>query len=97
MSDYRNPDDPLRRATRYDFDARRSNATWGWIAGAVVVVVVLAIVFGLGHAPNQAGTNKMANNTPPPPATQTAPAPKGPANPAYSPAPLNPTKPSPRP
>ncbi len=32
-----------RRAER-----RSANAMWGWIAGAVFLVVVLAIIFGLG-------------------------------------------------
>src|ERR1700691_6291994 len=56
MSDYRNQDsnypsldDPLRRDAKMDPDARAGNAAWGWIAGAVFLVVVLAVVFGLGH------------------------------------------------
>jgi hypothetical protein len=91
MTDYRNPDDPmLRRNLDYDPDARSANSAWGWIAGAVFVVVVLAIAFGIGHQPN-AGTDRVANNTAP----MTAPAapPAAPANPALSPAPANPSHP----
>jgi hypothetical protein len=94
MSDYRNPNDPLRSDTPYDPNVRGTNATWGWIAGAVFLVVVLAIAFGIGHSPNQSGTN-VANNTPP--ATQMAPAPNGPANPAYTPAPMSPRPAAPQP
>src|SRR5579872_5646136 len=57
MSDFRNsdlgePNDPLRRDYRYDEDARSANAAWGWIAGAVFVVIVLLVAFGIGHSPN---------------------------------------------
>jgi len=45
--DYRN--DPLRRDPAYDPDARAMNATWGWIAAALFIVVVLAVAFGIGH------------------------------------------------
>ena len=51
--DYRN--DPLRRDPAYDPDARAMNATWGWIAAAVFLVVVLAVAFGIGHEPGQIG------------------------------------------
>jgi hypothetical protein len=95
MSDYRNRDDSLQRATRYDADVRSTNAAWGWIAGAVFLVIVLAIVFGIGHTSNRTGKNKLANITPPA-ATQTEPAPSGPAN-LVSPAPLHPTQPAPQP
>src|ERR1700676_3820770 len=60
MSDYRNSEygnDPLRRDPPYDPDARAMNATWGWIAAAVFIVVVLAVAFGIGHEPGQSGTN----------------------------------------
>jgi hypothetical protein len=101
MSDYRNPNeptfrnagDPIRPDTSYEPNLRRTNAGWGWAAGAVFVVIVLAVVFGVGHAPNQAGHDRVANNAPP--ASQVAPAPAGPASPAYNPAPINPTNPAP--
>ena len=47
MSDYRDPNDPMWRSTPYTADERGYNATWGWIAGAVFLVIVLAIAFGV--------------------------------------------------
>lgn len=85
MSDYRNPNDPSWRDTPYDPNVRPANTAWGWIAGAVFLVVVLAIVFGIGHSPN-AGNNRVAVNSPPPASTM-APAPSGPASPSFAPAP----------
>jgi hypothetical protein len=68
MSDYRNQDyndpnldDPLRRDSALNPDARASNATWGWIAAAVFLVVVLAVAFGLGHQGNNT-TNTASND-----------------------------------
>jgi hypothetical protein len=100
MSDYRNSDfdyrnDPLRRDPIYDPDARAMNATWGWIAAAVFIVVVLAVAFGVGHGPNQSGTNTASNDVTPPAATRMAP-PLSPAAPhAATPAPITPTPNSP--
>ena len=89
-SDYRNPQDPFERETAYDPNVRAGNSAWGWIAAAVFVAIVLAVVFGMGHQPSQNGTNTAAN-TPRPPATQTAP-PAAPSNPApTAPAPTTPT------
>src|ERR1700682_2574897 len=70
MSDYRNSDydyrnDPLRRDPAYDPDARAMNATWGWIAAAIFIVVVLAVAFGIGHEPNQLGTSTASNDVTP--------------------------------
>jgi hypothetical protein len=88
MSDMRQPNDPFRRDPVYDPNVRGSGSMWGWIAGAVFIVVVLAIVFGIGHPANQSGTSRVANNTPP--VTQTAPvpapAPGAPAGHAFTPA-----------
>ena len=97
MSDYRNEfgNDPLRRDPPYDPDARAMNATWGWIAAAVFIVVVLAVEFGIGHEPN---TNTASNDVTPPAATRMAPAftPASPnAPPAVTPAPATPTPNSP--
>ena len=74
MSDYRNReygyrDDPLRHDI-YDPNARGMNATWGWIAAAIFIVVVLAAAFGLGHS-SQLGTDTASNE--PPAATRMAP------------------------
>jgi len=90
MSDYRN--DPMRRDEPYDLNAGRGGGTWGWIAGAVFVIVLVAIAFGMGHTPNQSGTSQMANNAPM--TTQHAPAPSGPASPMFAPAPINPANPT---
>jgi hypothetical protein len=86
MSDFRNSEfdyrnDPMRRDPTYDPDARAMNATWGWIAAAVFIVVVLAVAFGIGHGPNQSGTNTASNDVMPPAATRMAP-PLSPATPA---------------
>jgi cell division protein FtsN len=72
MSDYRNPNDPLRREPPYDPDARAMNATWGWVAAAVFLVVVLAVAFGIGH---QSGQFNTASNDATPPANHMAPPP----------------------
>ena len=91
MSDYRN--DPMRRDEPYDLNAGRGGTSWGWIAGAVLVVILVALAYGVGHTPNQSGTNRMAQNAPL--ATQPAPAPSGPASSAFAPAPANPANPAP--
>jgi hypothetical protein len=85
MTDYRDPNDPLRRDTVYDPNVRSSNAAWGWIAGIVFLGIIVALAFGVGRS-NQDSTNVASNNTPPA-ATRTAP---GPANPSFTPAPNNP-------
>jgi hypothetical protein len=103
MSDYRNSDydyrnDPLRRDPAYDPDARAMNATWGWIAAAIFIVVVLAVAFGIGHEPGQSGTSTASNDVTPPAATRMAPpfTPASPtAPPAATPAPATPTPNSP--
>jgi len=100
MSDFRNSEfdyrnDPMRRDPVYDPDARAMNATWGWIAAAVFIVVVLAVAFGIGHGPNQSGTNTASNDVTPPAATRMAP-PLSPATPApTTPTPTTPTPNSP--
>ena len=101
MSDYRNSEfdyrnDPLRRDPAYDPDARAMNATWGWIAAAVFIVVVLAVAFGIGHGPGQSGSRTASNDVTPPAATRMAPplTPAPPAKtapPAATPAPVTPT------
>jgi len=91
MPDYRNPNDPfyrdeLNRDLAVESSTRTSNATWGWIAGALFLVVILAIAFGIGHEPTMTASNDMA----PPASTQMAP-------PTSSPSPLNPTPAQPQP
>lgn len=85
MTDYRDPNDPLRRDTVYDPNVRSSNAAWGWIAGIVFLGIIVALAFGVGRSPNQNGTN-VANNTTTA-VTQNGPRP---ASRSFTPAPNNP-------
>jgi hypothetical protein len=91
--DYRNPEDPFQRDTAYDPNVRTGNSAWGWIAAAVFVAIVLAVVFGMGRQPGQNGTNTASNETRAPATTQmkppaTNPSPASPA-PPVTPAPNN--------
>jgi hypothetical protein len=98
MSDYRNfdnrdPNDPVRPDAPYFPDARASNATWGWVAAAVFVVVILAVAFGIGHRPDQ--INTASNDTTPPAVTHMPPPTLAPApNPTIAPAPAAPITPN---
>jgi hypothetical protein len=78
MSDYRDPSnkDPLDPAAGPEMrsDMPRSNSGAGWIAGAVFLVVVIALIFGLGRSDRTASTG----GTPPAATTGAAP-PAGPA------------------
>jgi hypothetical protein len=59
MSDPRFDRDELNRPVDGDFDrSRSSNAMWGWIAGIVFLVIVMALVFG----PASTGDNQSAMN-----------------------------------
>jgi hypothetical protein len=89
--DYRNPEDPFQRDTAYDPNVRTGNSAWGWVAAAVFVAIVLAVVFGMGHQPGQNGTNTAMNQSKPPAATQMAP----PASTTPSPATPTPANPAP--
>jgi len=93
MSDYRNLNDPMARERRYDPDTGRGGSAWAWIAGALVVVFVLAIAFGVHRGPR-----RVAFNNGPPPATSMTPHPSGGLSPAAPPqpaGPLSPTTPAP--
>ena len=70
------------RAQRLN-ELESSNAMWGWVAGAVVLALVLMFVFTRGQVAN----DSTASNVPPPPATITSPpaATAPPAAPAPSP------------
>ena len=59
-------EEPNVRSQRRD-ELSSSNAMWGWIAGAVVVALVLLFVFG-SMGPN---TSDQATTTTAPPATTT--------------------------
>jgi hypothetical protein len=74
--DYGNPNSPLYR-TPYrnmgDAPAARDGA-WGWIVGAVCMVIVLVIAFGMGREPSRLASNDFA---PPTIANSAAPAAPG--------------------
>jgi hypothetical protein len=82
MSDYRDPynKEPLdpaaemRSETGMRGDMRRSNSGVGWIAGAVFLIVMIALIFGLGRSDRTASTGGS-----PPAATTGAAPPAGPA------------------
>jgi hypothetical protein len=60
MSDYRDPNDPMYRNTGYEPAERGTGTTWGWIAGAMFLVIVLALAFGVGHEPSRVASNNAA-------------------------------------
>ena len=97
MSEYRNPNDPMGRDSPYDLNASQGGA-WAWIAGAILVVVLVALAFGINHTANNTGPNIAQNNTP----TMNRPATEfpGPASRSFAPpsapvapAPAAPTRP----
>jgi hypothetical protein len=94
MSDYRNPNDPMWQGEEYEPAGRSYGSGWGWLAGAVVVVALIAIVFGAGHGPTRTAMNEnrpTAGNLAAPP----APTPVNPALPGLTPPPANPAQTSP--
>ncbi len=73
MTEYRDPFSRDPNSPRPDPDAMReswSNATWGWIAGIAVVVLLVLLVFGRTNQPTQTATapqmNPPAGNLEPP-------------------------------
>jgi hypothetical protein len=86
MSDYRDPlnKDPLDPAAGPGMrsegdmrrDMRRTNSGLGWIAGAVFLIVVIALIFGLSRSDRTASTG----GSPPAATTGTSP-PAGQATP----------------
>lgn len=91
MSGYYDSNDPLRRDSPYDLNAGRDGGAWVWIAGAALVVILVALAFGAHHG-NQAGTNVAQNNSPG--MSRSASPPAGPASPAFKPAPMSPATPT---
>ena len=66
MSDYRDPNDPMYGS--YE-PAGRTSRGWGWIAGAVFLVIVLALAFGVSREPSRVASNdsqSAATHTMPP-------------------------------
>ena len=57
MSDYRDPNDPMYRNAGYEPADRSTGTSWGWIAGAVFLVIVLGLAFGVGHNSNHVASN----------------------------------------
>jgi len=64
--DFRDPDNQFRRSP---------GATWGWIAAAVFLVIVLAVAFGIGRQPGQSDNDDVAFHTAPPAASRMTPPP----------------------
>lgn len=92
--DYRNPNDPFASDSGLDPNVRAPSATWGWIAAAVFLVVVLAIAFGAGHKPASLGTNTASNDIAAPAAHRMAPPATISPPPTANPAPGTPTPPA---
>ena len=61
MSGYYNSNDPMRRDSPYDLNAGRDGGAWAWIAGAALVVILVALAFGVHHG-KQGGVNVAQNN-----------------------------------
>ncbi len=89
MTDPRDFDRRMDMERRMEMERRMvptSNATWGWIAGGVFILVVLALVFNSGDGTRTASTD-VSN---PPATTGTAP-PARTTPPAMAPAPQAPS------
>jgi hypothetical protein len=71
-------DDDARRNQRLG-ELEASNAMWGWIAGGVVLALLLLFIFG--RAPDSTTSTAKVDNGIPPASTTTAP-PRNPAPPA---------------
>jgi hypothetical protein len=54
-------DDPNRRDSPYDFNARHDGPAAVWIADAALVLILLALAFGMNHA-SQTGPSAMQNS-----------------------------------
>ena len=95
MSNYRDPNDPMWRNTPYAADDRGNGATWGWVAAAVFIVIVLAIAFGVRNEPTHTASNDAAPSARMAPAAPMKPA--SPANPSLTPRPAPAPAPTPAP
>ena len=61
MSDYRDPNEPPWRGAEYEPTTRGKDISWGWIAGVVAIVVLVAIAFGVGHSPTETASNETSS------------------------------------
>jgi hypothetical protein len=96
MSDFRNSDplyrDPNDPTGNYGYEpAGGANASWGWLAGAVILLVVLGIAFGIGHEPSRVASNDVSPPTAMAPPASTTMKPLAPsAAPGLTPPPAQP-------
>ena len=81
MSDYRDPNDSM-----YGHEPANRTSNWGWIAGAVCLVIILGLALGVGHGPTRVASN---NATPPQTTAPAAP----PTMPSLTPPPQAPNRP----
>jgi hypothetical protein len=95
MSDYRDPNDPMWRDTPYTANDRGYSATWGWVAGAVFLVIVLAIALGVRNEPTHTASNDTAPSAHVTPAPSGAMKPASPATPSLMPRPAPAPAPTP--
>jgi hypothetical protein len=83
MTDPRDFDRRMDMERRMEMERRMvptGNAMWGWVAGGVFILVVLALVFNSGEGTRTAGTdasNPTATTGQAPPARTTPPATTG--------------------
>jgi len=61
---YRDPNNPTGNVG-FEPGGNPGRRSWAWIGGAAIVVILLALAFGVRHAPN----SRVATNTAPAPAT----------------------------
>ena len=56
MSDYRDPNDPI-----YGYEPADRTGSWGWIAGAtgLVIILVLGLALGVGRGPTRVASNNV--------------------------------------
>lgn len=80
MSDPRDFERRAEMDRRLELERMGSTAPWGWIAGAVFIIIILALVFVGGE-----GSNTARNEATPPATTGMAPRTAPPAIPAPPP------------
>jgi hypothetical protein len=83
MTDYRDPNRPDYRDPNRQMDGQGwSTATWGWIAGIAIVVLILVFAFGIGGNDERVATDTKSPATTgqrsPPPAPPTGAQPEAP-------------------